>query len=198
MSIQSGKRAEKLTSEAEAQQICDAALEIARAALVQWRNADVHVTPPGVALSPTYYAWNKVFQQCVTADTTRSGMGAVASADVIREDALDKFGNPALWYYVPDRTYLPLTTNSTTIGTAGPPNSSTIGQGIQDLFGVNRRYGKGAFHLAMRITSATSTATASTTAFLRAGIRGGWIRPSSRPSMSTGRPRTPRCIPATP
>jgi hypothetical protein len=77
-------------------------------------------------------------------------MGAVASADVIREDALDKFGNPALWYYVPDRTYLPLTTNSTTIGTAGLPNSSAIGQGIQDLFGVNRRYGKGAFHLAMR------------------------------------------------
>jgi hypothetical protein len=138
----------------DCQQICDAGLEMARAALLQWKNGDIDVVPPGGALSPDCYAWNKVFRYCATNDA--GGMGVTADADAIRADAMARFkkGNAAnTWAYAADNTYTydnKTTNTTTTIGSIGSSTSTAIGQGVADLFCINRRYGKGCFHLSLK------------------------------------------------
>jgi hypothetical protein len=137
----------------DAQQICDAGIEMARAALLKWRNKDIDTLPPGPALDPACYAWNKVFLHCQNVDgpgPTFTGMGTTANPDLIKADAVARFKSQ-VWAITADNTYNYDTTNTpASIGDAGLPNSATIGTGISDLFGVNRRYGKGAFHMVMK------------------------------------------------
>jgi hypothetical protein len=159
MSIHSAKSSQRLTDEAEAQMICDAGLEVARAALVKWRNGDPYVkydfanpgnTPPVQAA--TKYSWNKIFQHAYDADTVKMGMGRVASPDVIREDALNRLNGSATWAYGPDNTangYNPITTNVTQFGMTDK-TTDQVDQAIKDVFCQNRRYAHGAYHLSMR------------------------------------------------
>jgi hypothetical protein len=147
------------TESAEAQQICDSGLELARGALLQWRNLEqtpaYDIRPPGVAIDPQNYSWNKIFLYCAQQETLNPGMGTTADPDVIKKDALARFknvGSPTQWAYGPDNTnggYNYDTTNTPmSITSAG--TGTTIGQGIKDLFCINRRYGKGVLHIAMK------------------------------------------------
>jgi hypothetical protein len=136
----------------EAQQICDAGLEMARGALLKWRNQDNDIRPPAAAIDPKNYAWNKVFLYCSTFDTTSPGMGASADPDVIKADALARFKNlnqAVAWSTISDGTYNWDKSNiAGSIGDIG--TGTTIGTGVADLFCRNRRYGKGAFHIAIK------------------------------------------------
>jgi hypothetical protein len=137
----------------DAQQICDAGIEMARAALLKWRNADKDTLPPGPALDPACYAWNKIFLHCQNVDgpgPTFSGMGTTANPDIIKADAVARFKSK-VWAITADNTYNYNSTNTAgSIGDCGLPTVTTIGTGITDLFGVNRRYGKGAFHMVLK------------------------------------------------
>jgi hypothetical protein len=163
------------TASEEAQQICDAGLEMARAALVQWRNQDINVRPlptdpipwpslnqPPQARDPQYYAWNKVFYWSSYVDSQSAGMGIGASGAPdpvkVRDDAmarLKKGGVSGTWAYGADDSYNYASTNTpqTLTSNINPSLLSSAGnvdQCIKDLFGVNRRYGKGCFHLALK------------------------------------------------
>jgi hypothetical protein len=136
----------------DAQQICDAGIEMARAALLKWRNLDDNeVIPPEVAKNPACYSWNKIFLHCQTVDgPTPTGMGTSANPDVIKADAVARFKSK-VWAITADNSYNYVSTNlAATIGDPGPNDSTLIGSGITELFGVNRRYGKGAFHLILK------------------------------------------------
>jgi hypothetical protein len=154
MSIHSAKNSQRLTDDAEAQMIADAGLEMARAAMVKWRNDDPYKKEGQSIPTPVaaQYSWNKVFQHCIDSEAPKVGMGVNASADVIREDALSRLSGSVDWVYGPDRTangYNVVTTNHTVFGMTDKAVTS-IDSCIQDLFCINRRYGKGAFHLSMR------------------------------------------------
>jgi hypothetical protein len=150
----------RMTESNEAQQICDAGIEMARAAMLQWRGQDVDTRPPAAALDPMTYAWNRVFKYCdetAPGSTIPLGMGATANPDVIKADAMARFAqlnSTGAWQYPGDNPQGGQPYNYDTVNTPQtlqPPSSGiTPGIEISNLFCINRRYGKGAFHLALK------------------------------------------------
>jgi hypothetical protein len=138
----------------DALQICDAGLEMARAALLQWRNADDNkIVPPATSnpYGPDAYSWNKVFRYCADPATDSPlGMGITADPEVIKADAMLRLSGKKSWVVAEDNNNTYDSTGvSITINTSDSKLPS-IGKGIKELFGVNRKYGKGAFHVVMK------------------------------------------------
>jgi hypothetical protein len=120
-----GNRQNSIMRADEALSICDAALEMARCALLEWRNHD-----PVNDTNPQDYAWNQIFQYCLTKDQSSPGMGTSANATVIAQNAVAQFKSGAL--------------------KVGDPTGSTLPTSYQQLFCVQRPYGKGAYYLVLR------------------------------------------------
>jgi hypothetical protein len=120
-----GSRQNSIMRADEALSICDAALELARCALLEWRNHD-----PINDTNPQDYAWNQIFQYSLNVDAANPGMGTSANATVISQNALAQFKSGAL--------------------KVGDPSGSTIPTSFQQLFCVQRPYGKGAYYMVFR------------------------------------------------
>jgi hypothetical protein len=169
LTTESSKSRARLTVGDEAQQICDAGLEIARAALLKWRNADPDPKTGQAIIPATKYAWNKVFAACAAIPPSLNGVGGMGytwtplpkgpastltgapDANLVRADALARFKS-GIWTVTTDNDsgvnkYNYDTTNVAATMAGVNPLSSGIDPAITNLFGVNRRYGKGAFHL---------------------------------------------------
>ena len=143
----------------DAQQICDAGMEMARAALLNWRNGDPDPVPPASMIPANRYSWNKLFAYCALYDAANKGLGTTADPDVIRADALAKFKDVSgkSWAYSGDQTgynydkaNTPASLGTISSSVAAATSYNSFEQPIQDLFCINRRYGKGAFHLAFK------------------------------------------------
>src|ERR1041384_512571 len=74
-----GKHQERLIRADECQIICDAALDLVRLALRDWRNTD---PPPALQdRNPADYAWNKIFYYCGKHDLTAPNDNGIITSD---------------------------------------------------------------------------------------------------------------------